>query len=76
MSLENLLSGFDCMDSRENEVGYNYAGFTKADGSWRILRETVDGTEVRYAVGSHNYEENFIARATQDYKLSNHLPRE
>lgn len=75
MSLENQISGFDVMDTAENEAGYNYVGFTKADGRWKILREKTDGTEIRYAVGSEDYEAAFTARASQEYKLSNHLPR-
>jgi hypothetical protein len=75
MSLETILSGFDITESRENESGYNYAGFTKADGSWRILREKTDGTEVRFAVGRTDFVTNFTNRATLTYKRPDQLPR-
>jgi hypothetical protein len=75
MSLENNLSGFDCADIRENEAGFNYYGFCKSDGSWKILREKTDGTEYRFAVGNKDYETNFVARSGLNYKLPNHLPR-
>ena len=39
MALETNLSGFDITEVRENEAGFNYYGFSKADGSWKILRE-------------------------------------
>lgn len=75
MSLENQITGYDCMEVREEESGYNYFGYTKADGSWKVLREKSDGTEYRFAVGSEDFETAFAARATLTYKLSNHLPR-
>ena len=75
MSLENNLSGFDITEVRENEAGYNYYGFSKADGAWKVLREKTDGTEYRFAVGGSNFETAFAARATLNYKAANHLPR-
>ena len=48
MLLENYLSGYDIAEIRENEGGYNYYGFTRTDGSWRVLREKTDGTEQHY----------------------------
>jgi hypothetical protein len=75
MSLENNFTEFDIADIREEESGYNYYGFTKAGGCWKILREKTDGTEFRIAVGGEDYEANFVSRATLDYKLPNHLPR-
>jgi hypothetical protein len=75
MSLETNLSGFDVAEVRENEAGYNYYGFAKADGSWKILREKTDSTEYRFAVGREDFETAFAARATLTYKAANHLPR-
>lgn len=75
MLLENYLSGHDCMDIRENEGGYNYFGFTCSAGTWRILREKLDGTEYRLAIGNKEYTTAFSNRATLTYKLSNALPR-
>ena len=75
MSLETNLSGFDIAEVRENEAGYNYYGFAKADGSWKILREKTDSTEYRFAVGRTDFETAFAARATLTYKAANHLPR-
>ena len=75
MSVENQLTSYDYMDVREDEGGFNYFGFTKANGSWKILREKTDGTEYRFAVGSVNYETNFANRVSLTYKLSNALPR-
>jgi hypothetical protein len=75
MSLETNLSGFDITEVRENEAGYNYYGFSKADGSWKILREKTDGTEYRLAVGGTDFETAFAARGTLNYKAPNHLPR-
>lgn len=74
MALENQLSGFDCMDVAENEAGYNYYGFTKAGGAWRILREKTDGSEYRFAVGAGDYSAAFVNRVNLNYKLSNALP--
>lgn len=75
MSLETNLSGFDITEVRENEAGYNYYGFSKADGCWKVLREKTDGTEYRFAVGASDFEIAFAARATLTYKAANHLPR-
>jgi hypothetical protein len=75
MALETNLSGFDIIEVRENEAGYNYYGYSKSDGSWKILREKTDGTEYRFAVGRADFETGFAARATQIYKAANHLPR-
>lgn len=75
MSLETNLSGYDITEVRENEAGYNYYGFSKADGAWKILREKTDGTEYRFSVGKSDFETAFIARATLSYKAPNHLPR-
>lgn len=75
MSLETNLSGFDITEIRENEAGYNYFGFCKADGSWRILREKTDGTEYRFAVGAVDFVSGFAARATLNYKRPDQLPR-
>lgn len=75
MSLETNLSGFDITEIRENEVGYNYYGFTRADGSWKILRESVDGTEYRLAVGRSDFETSFTGRASLNYKRPDQLPR-
>ena len=75
MSLETNLSGFDIADIRENEAGYNYYGFTKADGSWKVLREKTDGTEYRLAVGREDYSTNFAARSGLNYKRPDQLPR-
>jgi len=75
MSLETNLSGFDITEVRENEAGYNYYGFSKADGSWKILREKTDGTEYRLAVGREDFETNFTGRSRLNYKAPNHLPR-
>jgi hypothetical protein len=75
MLLENYLSGYDIAEIRENEAGYNYYGFTRADGTWRILREKTDGTEFRLAIGREDFEAGFTARATLNYKKSNQLPR-
>ena len=73
--LENNLSGYDITEIRENEAGYNYFGFSKADGTWRILRESTDGTEYRLAVGRVDFEDGFAARATLTYKRPDQLPR-
>lgn len=75
MLLENYLSGHDCMDIRESEAGYNYFGFTRSEGTWRILREKTDGTEYRLAIGNSDYATNFAARASLTYVLTNQLPR-
>ena len=75
MALETNLSGFDITEVRENEAGYNYYGFSKADGSWKVLREKTDGTEYRFAVGNKDFETAFASRATLTYKAANHLPR-
>lgn len=75
MLLENYLSGHDCMDISENEGGYNYYGFTRSEGTWRILREKTDGTEYRLAIGNSDYSAAFVARIGQNYRLSNQLPR-
>lgn len=75
MSLENQLTGYDITEIRENETGYNYYGFTRADGSWKILREKTDGTEYRYAIGKEDFSTNFGNRGSLTYKMSNNLPR-
>lgn len=75
MLLEDYLSGYDIAEIRESEAGYNYFGFTRPDGSWRILREKTDGTEYRLAIGREDFETNFTARASLVYKKSNSLPR-
>jgi len=75
MLLENYLSGYDCAEIRENESGYNYFGFTRSDGSWRILREKTDGTEYRLAIGRSDFETNFTGRNGLEYQTSNQLPR-
>jgi hypothetical protein len=75
MLLENYLSGYDVAEIRENETGYNYYGFTRYDGSWRILREKTDGTEYRLAIGKEDFETNFTGRSGLVYRKSNQLPR-
>ena len=75
MSLETNLSGFDIAEVRENEAGYNYFGYTKADRSWKILREKTDSTEYRLAVGRADFETAFAGRASLTYKAANYLPR-
>lgn len=75
MLLENYLSGYDICEVRESETGYNYYGFTRPGGSWRILREKTDGTEYRLAIGKSDFETNFTNRASLSYKKSNQLPR-
>jgi hypothetical protein len=75
MLSENYLSGYDCMDVVKDQAGYNYYGFTRSEGTWRILREKTDGLEYRLAIGNSDYATNFAARATLTYKLSNQLPR-
>jgi hypothetical protein len=75
MSLENNLSGYDITEIRENEAGYNYYGYTKADSTWRILREKTDGTEYRLAVGTVDFETAFTGRADLNYKRPDQLPR-
>jgi hypothetical protein len=75
MSLETNLSGFDITEVRENEAGYNYYGFSKADGSWKILREKTDGTEYRLAVGRSDFSTSFTGRASLTYKRPDQLPR-
>jgi hypothetical protein len=75
MSLENNFTGFDACDIAENEAGYNYYGYTKADGAWKVLREKTDGTEFRIAAGKEDYSTNFAARSGLDYKRPDQLPR-
>jgi hypothetical protein len=75
MSLESNLSGFDISDIAENETGYNYYGFTRADDSWKILRESIAGTEFRLAVGKTGYAAAFTGRASLTYKRPDQLPR-
>jgi hypothetical protein len=75
MSVENQLTSYDCMDVKQNEGGFNFYGFTKADGSWKILREKTDGSEYRFAVGKSAYSTNFSNRASLVYKQSDSLPR-
>ena len=75
MLLENYLSGYDIAEIREEEAGYNYYGFTRPDGSWRVLREKTDGTEYRLAIGSVDFESNFAGRVGLNYRKSNQLPR-
>jgi hypothetical protein len=73
--LVNYLSGYDIAEIREAESGYNYFGYTNPDGSWRILREKVDGTEYRLAVGKTDFETNFTGRSGLVYKTTDNLPR-
>jgi hypothetical protein len=75
MLFENYLNGYDIAEARENESGYNYYGFTKPDGSFRILREKTDGTEYRFAIGRSDFVTAFAARATLNYKRTDQLPR-
>ena len=75
MLFENYLDGYDIAEIRESEAGYNYYGFTRPDGSWRILREKDDGTEYRFAIGSIDFESNFTARVGLNYRTTNNLPR-
>jgi hypothetical protein len=75
MLFEKYLDGYDAAEVREAEAGYDYYGFTRPDGSWRVLRAKTDGTEYRFAVGSENFETNFTNRATLTYKTTNNLPR-
>lgn len=75
MLLENYLSGYDIAEQRESEAGYNYYGYTRPDGSWRILRVKTDETEYRFAIGRTDFETNFTNRATLSYKTTNQLPR-
>lgn len=75
MLLENYLSGYDIAEIRLEESGYNYFGFTRPDGSWRVLREKTDGTEYRLAIGREDFETAFTNRVSLLYKTSNNLPR-
>jgi hypothetical protein len=75
MRLENYLSGYDVADSAIAEAGYDYYGFTRPDGSWRVLRKNTAGTEFRLAIGKEDYASNFTNRATLTYKTTNNLPR-
>lgn len=75
MAHDTILSGYDIVDIRENESGYNYFGFARGDGTWRILREKTDGTEYRFVVGAKDYAINFPNRATLTYKRADQLPK-
>ncbi|MDD4352383.1 MAG: hypothetical protein PHU71_05435 [Candidatus Gracilibacteria bacterium] len=75
MLLENYLSGYDIADVYENEAGYTYFGYTRPDGSWRILRVKSDESEYRLAIGGSDYETAIADRASQEYRTSNNLPR-
>ena len=75
MSIESNLTGYDIAEVRENEAGYNYFGFSRGDGTWRILREKTDGTEYRLAVGGKDFVTGFAARATLTYKRADQLPK-
>lgn len=68
MSIESLLTSYDITEIRENEGGYNYFGFSRGDGTWRILREKTDGTEYRFAIGGKDFVTNFSNRASLSYK--------
>jgi hypothetical protein len=75
MLLENYLSGYDIAEARESESGYNYYGYTRPDGSWRILREKTDNTEYRFAIGSSDFATNFAGRSGLEYQTTDNLPR-
>lgn len=61
-------------DIVKSNGGYNYYGFTSPNGSWRILRESVDGLEYRLSIGRTDYVTNFTNRASLSYTRSNELP--
>lgn len=75
MLFENYLDGYDIAEIRENEAGYNYYGFTRPDGSFRVLREKTDGTEYRFAIGRSDFVTAFASRAILAYKRTDQLPR-
>jgi len=74
MLLENYLSGHDVAKISENDGGYNYYCFCRPRGTWRILREKLDGTEYKLAIGNKDFELNFDNRATLNYRFSSELP--
>ena len=57
------------ISDKDDDASPNYFGFTKADGSWYILKETVSaGADTyRYAAGSSSYTTNWTNRASLSF---------
>lgn len=60
-----------------DESGYNYYCFMRSDSSWVIMRESVAGNDVRYAIGNKRettidktYSQAVTNRATLSYGYS------
>jgi hypothetical protein len=75
MLLENYLKGYDIADVSLDESGYNYYGFTRPDGSVRILRESIDGLEYRYYISKDNYNTRWASRVSLVYRKTYDLPQ-
>lgn len=61
----SYLDGMDVVDIRQNEAGYNYYGYNRwGNPEWAIMRETIDGSELRIKVGNSDYETNFVNRGS------------
>lgn len=67
-SYQDILASYKISD-KDDDASPNYFGFTKADGSWYILKETVSaGADTyRYAAGSSSYTTNWTNRASLSY---------
>ena len=64
-NVDDVLAPYKITD-KDDDASPNYYGFTKPDGSWYILKETVSaGADTyRYAVGTSAYTTNWTNRAT------------
>jgi hypothetical protein len=66
--LEDPLTPYKITD-KDDDASPNYFGFTKKDGSWYIMKETVSaGADTyRYVAGTEDYTTNWTNRASLSY---------
>lgn len=77
MARTTILEDAMLNDQFLDESGYNYYCFMRSDSSWVIMRESVAGNDVRYAVGNKRetsinltYSQAVSARAILSYGYS------
>ncbi|RLF57208.1 MAG: hypothetical protein DRN27_08205 [Thermoplasmata archaeon] len=63
----SITDGMKIVDTVEDDGGYNYYGYIRANGEWVIMRENTAQTEYRYKIGARGYD--FSNRASGTYRL-------
>jgi hypothetical protein len=68
LATEDPLTPYKITD-KDDDASPNYFGFTKKDGSWYIMKETVSaGADTyRYVAGTEDYTTNWTNRASLSY---------